>query len=68
MPDKSPPAFAHGNREQGGDPGMSLRDYFAGQALASFESCDTLPAKQVAEYCYEVANAMLAEREKSNAN
>jgi hypothetical protein len=27
------PAFAHGNPEQGGDAGMSLRDYFAGEAL-----------------------------------
>jgi hypothetical protein len=27
------PAFAHGNTEQGGDVGMSLRDYYAGQAL-----------------------------------
>lgn len=25
------PAFAHGNPEQGGDPGMSLRDWFASQ-------------------------------------
>lgn len=27
-------AFGHGNPEQGGDPGASLRDYFAAQALA----------------------------------
>ena len=26
------PAFAHGNREQGGDPGMSTRTWLAGQA------------------------------------
>lgn len=28
-------AFAHGNPEQGSDAGMSLRDWFAGQALAA---------------------------------
>ena len=31
--DDGGPAFGHGNYEQGGDPGMTLRDYFAGQAL-----------------------------------
>ncbi len=30
------PAFGHGNPEQGGSSGMSLRDWFAGQALAGF--------------------------------
>lgn len=29
------PAFAHGNHEQGGHSGMSLRDWFAGQALVA---------------------------------
>ena len=29
------PAFAHGNHEQGCDSGMTLRDYFAGQAMAA---------------------------------
>lgn len=41
MVDKSPPAFAHGNPEQGGDPGMSLRDYFAGQVLIGLSSIIT---------------------------
>ena len=50
--------------------GMSLRDWFAGQALMSlretinnsFESADTISA---AAYC--IADAMLAEREKKGA-
>jgi hypothetical protein len=28
------PAFGHGNHEQGGAPGITKREYFAGQALA----------------------------------
>ena len=30
----NPQAFPHGNPTDGGDIGMTLRDYFAGQALA----------------------------------
>jgi hypothetical protein len=47
--------------------GMSLRDYFAGQALAG----DNLPARphERARRCFEIADAMLAERErKTNAD
>lgn len=29
----NPPAFGHGDPTHGGDSGMTLRDYFAGQAL-----------------------------------
>ena len=32
------PAFASGNPEQGGYKGMSLRDYFAGQAICGLLS------------------------------
>jgi hypothetical protein len=54
--------------------GMSLRDYFAGQALMGMAACpeqgEVLP---VSEWCmtdfakaaYRCADAMLAEREKS---
>jgi hypothetical protein len=45
-------------------PGMSLRDWFAGQALASFVP-DTPQNK--AEAAYAIADAMLAERAKSGA-
>lgn len=62
----NPPAFGHGNHEQGGDPGMSLRDYFAGQALAGL-----LPSKyviggadKIAHDCYELADKMLNRRSR----
>ena len=47
------------------DAGMTLRDYFAGQALysASFyeDGCPVF-AEEVAARAYEVADAMLAQR------
>lgn len=63
--------------EQGYDPedgwnktwgaGMSLRDYFAGQALAGLiadrEWYDTETASTIAMRAYELADAMLAARE-----
>jgi len=42
--------------------GMSLRDWFAGQAFASLR-IDCFGAKGAAENAYEIADAMLAERE-----
>ena len=33
------PAFGHGNPEQGGDPGMTLHQYYIGQALANPAIC-----------------------------
>jgi hypothetical protein len=50
------------------DFGMSLRDYFAGQALTGL--CvnrlwkDDDDAEQVVTHSYRIADAMLAEREK----
>lgn len=41
--------------------GMSLRDWFAGQALAAFSSMSS-PA-YMATYSYELADAMIAARE-----
>jgi hypothetical protein len=48
--------------------GMTLRDYFAGQALAG-EIIATLPTNDreacaLAGLCYRIADAMLAERAK----
>jgi hypothetical protein len=63
------PAFAYGNWEHGGDSGMTLRDYFAGQALAGF--CNGVRGSAmeaayivqcVAPHVYEVADAMLEAR------
>lgn len=40
--------------------GMTLRDYFAGQALANVNAVDVT---QAAELCYQIADAMLKERD-----
>lgn len=67
------PAFPHSeqrsNHAARSIAGMSLRDYFAGQALSGwFGGTSSLPAREhlpryAAEF-YEMADAMLAEREK----
>lgn len=44
------------------DPGMTLRDYFAGQALANSYSQDANNDKLVAKWAYQVADAMLEAR------
>lgn len=43
--------------------GMSLRDWFAGQALAGVRVCD-YEQSSVAKRCYDIADAMLKERSK----
>jgi hypothetical protein len=64
---ENPPAFP---RLDGGylnhkmQEGMTLRDYFAGQALAMAQA-DT--PKNLAEWAYMVADAMLAQRTKGDA-
>lgn len=48
--------------------GMSLRDWFAGMALAGITASDAtedLLWKPIAEECYLAADAMLDEREKN---
>ena len=49
--------------------GMTLRDYFAAKALQGFIANKDRPTKfdpnDDAAYCYQLADAMLAEREKS---
>lgn len=48
-----------------GTPGMTLRDYFAGQALAGIIAADNSPAGDwplCAEHAYKAADAMLAAR------
>lgn len=44
--------------------GMSLRDYFAGQAMQSLARRAT-DFEVMAAYCYDMADAMLQERGKS---
>jgi hypothetical protein len=72
------PAFPTETEHQSGSDrmhleGMSLRDYFAGQALghlsqpimAAMHSGALAPRREdVARLCYEVADAMLKERQK----
>lgn len=52
--------------ETWGSKGMSLRDYFAGQALAGMLANPELPtdAEYIAKWSYLNADAMLAERQK----
>lgn len=61
-PDDGGPAFplADGTRDDEG--GMSLRDYFAGQALIAYASSDE---ENAARNAYRCADAMLRERAKS---
>ena len=52
--------------------GMSLRDHFAGLAMQAlipinYANDGTLVQDVVAQWSYEIADAMLAERKKSNA-
>lgn len=43
-------------------PGMSLRDWFAGMALASVYVDNQVDCERCAEYAYQLADAMLHER------
>lgn len=43
--------------------GLTLRDYFAAQAIAGIMKDSTVP-KSIARRVYEIADAMLKEREK----
>ena len=47
--------------------GVSLRDYFAGQALMGCVPGDW-PRNDLAVECYAIADAMLATRERDNAS
>jgi hypothetical protein len=44
--------------------GMSLRDWFAGQAMLGIERYGAWPASHWAQRSYEIADAMLIERAK----
>lgn len=56
------PAFPH-EQFMDGAPGMSLRDWFAGQVLAGLCAGDAiLPAEKMATFAYGAADEMLAAR------
>jgi len=49
--------------------GMSMRDYFAAKAMEGIlsnpeEFGDTVPAEEIADFSFQMANAMLERREK----
>lgn len=49
--------------------GMSLRDWFAGQALAGFVAANwEARTSDLATWSYETADAMLAERKRGGAS
>ena len=65
------PNQAHpGNPQPDNGPGMSLRDWFAGQALVGYladtKHPDNATPSIVAQWCYANADAMLKAREESN--
>lgn len=68
----NPQAYPSGDPFHGGNEGMSLRDYFAGQALAGIgtwmpgystpELANPETLRQRATWAYQQADAMLGER------
>ena len=61
----NPPAFPPGTHS--GQKGMSLRDWFAGQALVGFMASDELPEggpEEVAATAYLIADYMLGKRQQ----
>lgn len=65
------PAFpwTQDRADRGDIPGMTLRDYFAAKAMqGSLSNADDVNSMaRFAEWCYEMADAMLAAREKGGA-
>ncbi|WP_043767568.1 hypothetical protein [Algiphilus aromaticivorans] len=61
------PAFAHGNPDQGGAAGMSMRDYFAAKVMHALITRLELKddPKKVPGVAYAVADAMLKAREST---
>ncbi len=62
------PAFPYFSPECGRSHGMTLRDYFAAQAIVGMIGVDDLKPHHlpiVAGYAYTLADAMLAERAKA---
>jgi hypothetical protein len=62
MSDPKQPAFPVTAGNQVYTTGMTLRDWFAGQVLEA-KSYQGWPVDRIAKYAYEIADAMLKERE-----
>ena len=54
--------FNSEQRSQVSDGGMSLRDYFAAQAIAGLAT-DPVPISNLARYAYDLADEMMKARE-----
>ena len=62
--------LGYGIPTDGGDPGMSLRDWFAGQAIGPMISAyerqnEEYESQDIVEIAYRIADAMIAAREAS---
>lgn len=67
LPSDGGPAFPHAHEDYPFQHGMSLRDWFAGQALSGLladPQVDGMPLP-TARVCYEYADAMLKAREQT---
>lgn len=69
MKTKNPTAFPLKHADDKFNPGMTLRDYFAGQALTGIISNASLwrdleTFKDTAYFAYEIAEKLLIERQK----
>lgn len=62
---RNPPAFPQSLSAEGPFGGMTLRDWFAGQALAGLLTQGKWKTEQLARQSYCAADAMLAERGKA---
>lgn len=64
------PAFpTHGDQLSNATYGMTLRDYFAGQALVgSLTAGESTDPKVIAKFAFEYADAMIAERVKNESS
>ncbi len=54
---------------KGGNDGMTLRDYFAGQVITGMMAHpmkSVVPTPELVRYAYEIADAMLKARSNSN--
>ena len=58
--DPNEPATGHGNPEQGGDPGVTKREYFAAKALQGLlAKDDTLNFELLSQEAVEAADALI---------
>lgn len=58
------PAFASGTLESNSQAGMSLRDYFAGQAMQGLLTDPNYTAECIGDDAYSYADAMIEARNK----